>query len=1086
METAIKRIAQAKETKARRLDLSGLKLTELPEQILELAAHLEELDLSWNSIGEKWAEHISTLRGLTTLDLSGSSIGDKGAEHISTLTSLTSLDLWGNGLGEKGAEYVSKLAALTTLNLMTNSIGDRGAQYISRLKRLTDLNLWENSIGDKGAEYISSLINLSVLRLSENFIGDEGAMHISKLDKLTVLNMSSNAIMENGVEYFSKLSNLTMLHLSNNTIGDRGAWHVSKLSKLTKLSLANAFIQDSAAEHISKLNKLVKLDLSNNTIGEKGAEYISKLKSLADLDLSRNEIGDSGAGHVSMLQKLTVLDLSHNVIGDRGAEHISKLSDISELYLRKNQIRDGGAEHLARLQNLKHLSLVDNPIERIPQELLRDAKGFLAYFGARERKPNDTIRMVLMGNGCSGKSVLGKLLSTGEYEREWHSTHGIQHWKWEVAVTESTFMVNVFDFGGQDYYHATHNLFINRSRENAVDSLYLVLWHTDKESKESGQDHSLAYWLGNVRHYSAKAPIWCVQNKLDLTRREWIDTALARTYDVGQQYHICLKVNDPKGGKTLPDAELHREEFERFRTHLSRTLRAQTVVQRLPVSWFPIRDEHLPSWRQQHLSITIDAFRKLCLSTVGKDAYDKEEALAFPALLPYLHSVGEILVFDDVPGLNDRVFLDPIALTKAIYDELLPKDVLEERRGEFTLPKKDDVTRKRLEEYLQLLLAKELVFEKPLNPGVYVAPQYLPEDAHSFHFASLIPASFVLRFNGYFPRHRITQFITRYASKSENPLYWKFGAFFKKDGVHAMVRIESAKSTLVHVHVGSEKGRYGLMRELFHFFLGVERNPSELVGIHDIRGETALDKRAMRRARIRSISIRIVEDELPRDERILKDQPSLAELSKFVDLSTNGKDFAPLKDWKQVIDSKGSHVESDGKRLRPDAVVHQLLGDDRSATPKRIFLSYSHKDEGYKEELDAHFSALKRSGKVETWNDRRIEAGELWDSKILDTLGESDIFIALLSPDFMASDYIWKKEVPLAKAKGCVIVPVFLRACDFAETPFDPSQGFPRDEQSEKSISKKKHTQWIVGNPDRHRDISFLEVVEGIKGILNK
>ena len=50
--------------------------------------------------------------------------------------------------------------------------------------------------------------------------------------------------------------------------------------------------------------------------------------------------------------------------------------------------------------------------------------------------------------------------------------------------------------------------------------------------------------------------------------------------------------------------------------------------------------------------------------------------------------------------------------------------------------------------------------------------------------------------------------------------------------------------------------------------------------------------------------------------------------------------------------------------------------------PKRIFISYSHKDTRW---LDLIKSALKpvlRGREVDLWDDRRIEAGSEWKSEI--------------------------------------------------------------------------------------------------------
>jgi hypothetical protein len=49
--------------------------------------------------------------------------------------------------------------------------------------------------------------------------------------------------------------------------------------------------------------------------------------------------------------------------------------------------------------------------------------------------------------------------------------------------------------------------------------------------------------------------------------------------------------------------------------------------------------------------------------------------------------------------------------------------------------------------------------------------------------------------------------------------------------------------------------------------------------------------------------------------------------------------------------------------------------------PRSLFYSYSHKDEGLREELDAHLNLLKRDGFISTWDDRRIRPGDQWDSE---------------------------------------------------------------------------------------------------------
>jgi len=126
------------------------------------------------------------------------------------------------------------------------------------------------------------------------------------------------------------------------------------------------------------------------------------------------------------------------------------------------------------------------------------------------------------------------------------------------------------------------------------------------------------------------------------------------------------------------------------------------------------------------------------------------------------------------------------------------------------------------------------------------------------------------------------------------------------------------------------------------------------------------------------------------------------------------------------------------------------LRGELSMTKKvKIFLSYSHKDEKYKEELDKHFSMLKRSEKVETWNDREIKAGSKFDEDIKNHLDQDDIIILLISPDFLASDYCYNIEMQRAIERAnnneCEVIPIIVRPCLWTETPIKDFLALPKD-----------------------------------------
>jgi hypothetical protein len=61
--------------------------------------------------------------------------------------------------------------------------------------------------------------------------------------------------------------------------------------------------------------------------------------------------------------------------------------------------------------------------------------------------------------------------------------------------------------------------------------------------------------------------------------------------------------------------------------------------------------------------------------------------------------------------------------------------------------------------------------------------------------------------------------------------------------------------------------------------------------------------------------------------------------------------------------------------------------------PAKVFYSYSHKDEQYRERLETHLTILKKNKIIETWHDRRISPGSDWEEEINQNLDRADIIL---------------------------------------------------------------------------------------------
>lgn len=141
--------------------------------------------------------------------------------------------------------------------------------------------------------------------------------------------------------------------------------------------------------------------------------------------------------------------------------------------------------------------------------------------------------------------------------------------------------------------------------------------------------------------------------------------------------------------------------------------------------------------------------------------------------------------------------------------------------------------------------------------------------------------------------------------------------------------------------------------------------------------------------------------------------------------------------------------------------------------PRRVFISYSHKDDEHREKLVIALSQLQRDGLIERWDDRRISGGSEWAGQIDANLNAADIIILLVSPDFLASRYCYDVEMRRALERHdkheARVVPIILRPCDWKTSPFAKLNALPKD--------GKPVVDW------RTFDHAFLNVAEGLRAI---
>ncbi|WP_422445426.1 toll/interleukin-1 receptor domain-containing protein [Endozoicomonas sp. ALB091] len=137
----------------------------------------------------------------------------------------------------------------------------------------------------------------------------------------------------------------------------------------------------------------------------------------------------------------------------------------------------------------------------------------------------------------------------------------------------------------------------------------------------------------------------------------------------------------------------------------------------------------------------------------------------------------------------------------------------------------------------------------------------------------------------------------------------------------------------------------------------------------------------------------------------------------------------------------------------------------------KVFLSYCHEDEHYKDTFNKHASSLKRNNVISSWDDRQLIPGQEWKSEIFAKLESADLILLMVSPDFIASDFCYEKEMTRAVERhnsgSAVVIPIILRDCHWGDTPFAKLQALPKD--------VKPISTWD------NIDAAWVNVIEGIK-----
>jgi internalin A len=770
---------------------------------------------------------------------------------------------------------------------------------------------------------------------------------------------------------------------------------------------------------ISQLINLKTLSLDNNQIVD--IQTIGNLINLQTLSLQRNQIVDIQS--LGNLINLQLLFLDNNQIVD--IQSLRNLINLKTLFLENNQIVD--IQSLGNLINLQILFLINNPIyNKIPLEIKNnnDAKSILQW--AREYYKKDAkpialnqAKILLLGNTNVGKSFLLHYLETGKLPQNNESTRGLQY----KSLEKFGLKINVYDFGGQEFFHGTHQLFFGE------DALHLVLWSRDNQLREGQTDRcfELAYWLRCIEQLSKgrqtqkSIETILIENKIDKTDEKG-NTIFEPTLLDFTQLESSF-------------AELNLNHTTVSLTHQKRlTGMLELIEERLQT--LPATKEQ---WFQSYQNVidVINAEKGRGVKVLKADEIEVEgmENKEIQTMIPVFHNLGILLFYPKIESVKDLVFIDPQAFLDVLYKEILNENC-QKNNGKLT--KKDfdkhNVLNLSSNQILDLLSYFHVIFEVKKGKNEFFAPQYLPDKSHSlldffieynFHKATLRLESDSYLLNLVMLKIFAVFGSTVKGKESEDYrdyLFWRDGIVIEKDKQLRYIQYHREQQ-YIDLYADKDFKNFELQKVIVDWIL------IEILKDHRDNSFKNIERKNLENV------LNQLHDKLNRLTWIDND---LLQISA----STDGENFAK---WKDIQQTKVARFVSNGKEFNL-ADFKPYLKDKNQM--KKIFISYSKQDEKMVNEFIKHLASLTHNKLVETWYCTELKAGEEWDETIKAKLEEADIVCFMISPNFMETPYIHKYEVMNTLKRydtdknSVKIVPIILDFCNWSNVyEFDTKDG---------------------------------------------
>ncbi|MDB5223158.1 MAG: GTPase [Chitinophagaceae bacterium] len=511
-------------------------------------------------------------------------------------------------------------------------------------------------------------------------------------------------------------------------------------------------------EKLRELKALESINISSNNL-EKLPDWFQEFTELKVLDARSNKLKALFHG-LGNLQNLISINVRNNQFDEIPYE-IRELKNLIFISVDNNNIERIPSWFFS----IPNINIENNPIVDPPMEVYsRGTAAVLNYFleSSHGTEKLYEAKLLIVGEPGAGKTTLmNKILNEDYYLNIYEpSTKGIEIKPYYFQTPErNDFRVNIWDFGGQEIYHATHQFFLTKR------SLYILL----SDNRDENTDFN--YWLQTIELLSGNSPLLIVQNEKQDRKKDINEAGIKERFKTVQKI-ISFNVATNKNRLRSLIREIE-----------SQVIDLPHIGAELPKIWVDIRKAlEARSLLSPYIS-EID-YLNICKE---KGMPEKERA---SFLSDYFHDLGVFLHFKDNAVLKRWIILKPDWGTEAVY-KVLDNEKVITSNGYFSRKDLMEIWNQSIysdmhEELISLMIKFELCYQLE-NSETFIAAQLLQRDKPSYQWTN--QDNLHLKYDYEFmPKGLITRFIVRmhYYISSQRKV-WREGVILEREETFAEV-----------------------------------------------------------------------------------------------------------------------------------------------------------------------------------------------------------------------------------------------------------------------------------------------------------